>query len=158
MGIVKFTLNRIWYAIAMLVMGILLIVGGVNAANSIMSVIVTVIGGLAIVFGVFSIVAHQIGFGVAEIVIGALLISFAWTIAWVAFLVMGAMMIVYGVIGLIGRHGPRKILSDVVSLLCGVLIILVGCGCGWAWSFANVFFYVAGAFMIVDSILTLAMF
>ncbi len=152
MTTIRFGINRVWYAIAMLVMGILLILGGVNGANTIMGTIITVLGVIAIVFGIFSILAHSIALGVIEIVVGALLISFAWTIAWIAFLVFGAILLAYGIIGLAHK---RNIVSNIIALLVGILIILIGCGCNFAWQFANIFFYVAGVLMIVDAVLAL---
>ena len=148
----KSTMGRVWYALALLVAGIMLIVGGVNGAETIMGIVVTVIGAITVVLGVMSIFTHNVLYGIVEIIFGILMISFAWTIAWVAFLVNGVMMIAYGISGLIRRQG---IFSNIVNILVGLVIVFMGAGSAAAWDFMNVFFYVAGAMLIVDSILVL---
>ena len=146
-------MGRVWYALALLVAGIMLIVGGVDGANTIMWIIFTVIGAITIVLGVMSICTRNILFGIVEIIFGILMISFAWTIAWVAFLVNGVMMIAYGLSGLIKRNGG--IFSNIVNILVGVIIVFMGIGNKAAWDFMNVFFYISGAMLIVDSILVM---
>ncbi len=146
-------MGRVWYALALLVAGIMLIVGGVNGANTIMGIIVTVIGAIVIAMGVMAICSHNVIMGIILIIFGILMISFAWTIAWVAFLVNGVMMIVGGISGLIKRNGG--IFSNIMNILIGVVIVMLGCGSGAAWDFMNVFFYIAGALLIVDSILVM---
>lgn len=146
-------LGRVWYALALLVCGIMLIVGGVNGANTILGVIVTVIGAIAIAMGVISICSHSMVTGVILIALGVVMIIFAWTIAWVAFLVGGAVMIIGGIADLIERRGG--IFSNILSILIGVVIVLLGCGNGAAWDFMNVFFYIAGALLVVESVLVL---
>ncbi len=148
----KSTAGRVWYALALLVAGIMLIVGGVDGANWIMGMIVTVIGVITIVLGVMSICSRNVMFGIIEIIFGILMVSFAWTIAWVAFLVNGVMLIAYGISGLVSRRG---IFSNIMNILIGVMIVFLGCGNAAAWDFMNIFFYVSGGFLIVDSILVL---
>ena len=148
----KFTMGRVWYALALLVAGIMLIVGGVNGANDIMGIIITVIGAVVIVLGVMSIFTHNVIMGIVEIIFGILMISFAWNIAWVAFLVNGVMMVAYGLSGLFKKNG---IFSSIMNILIGVMIILVGVGNNAAWDFLNVFFYISGGLLIVDSVLVL---
>lgn len=153
MKIGKLTLGGIWYAILLMVMGIMLIVGGVGGAQQIASVIVTVVGVIYIVMGILSIVHHGVVWGVIDIVLGVLIMSFAWTIAWVAFLVFGIILIINGFSGYAITTGG--VLYKVCNIITGIMVILVACGCGWAWSFANIFFYIAGALMLIDGILLL---
>jgi hypothetical protein len=148
----KQTTNRIWYAIALLICGIMLIVGGVNGAQTIMQVIITVMGVIAIVFGAMAIFSRNILFGILVIILGIAMISFGWTIAWVAFLVNGVMMLIYGIAGLIKRQG---IFGSLMNILIGIVVIMIACGNKEAWDFANVFFYIAGGLLAVDSVLVL---
>ena len=147
-------LSWLWYAILMIVVGIMLIVGGATAANDIMGTIVTVMGVVYIVIGILDIFTLDPVDGIIFLVIGILMIIFAWTIAWVAFLVFGILMFAYGLVGLIRHTG--NVVANILDLVLGIMIILVGFGNNYAWDYVNIFFYVAGALMIVDGIIVLA--
>lgn len=148
----KFALGRVWYALALLVCGILLIVGGVDGANAIMEFLVTAIGVVSIVMGIVGLFSHQIFMGILMIVMGIGMISCAWTIAWVAFLLIGAMMLVSGFFGFFRGVG---FFTSLANVLVGVSILLIGFGNRFAWNCANIFFYVSGAMLVVDSVLVL---
>lgn len=140
----------LWAAIARILLGILLLVGGISGAQAFVGTILTVIGVFAIVYGVISIVVlRSLPLAIIEIVIGVLLISFAWTIAWIAFLVIGVYLIAVSIRGLATSH---VIIPSILGMLAGVFIVLIGCGVNWAWSFGNIFFYIAGALMVIDGI------
>lgn len=140
----------IWVAIARIVLGLLLLVGGISGAQAFVGTILTVMGVVAIVYGVFTIITlRSLPLAIIEIVLGILLISFAWTIAWIAFLVIGVYLLVSSIYGLAVSH---VVIPNIIGILAGVMIVLIGCGVNWAWSFGNVFFYVGGALMIVSGI------
>lgn len=141
------------YSFVMIFVGILLCVGGASSASDIMGILITVIGVLWIVFGVLDLITADLVSGILFLVLGILLVIFAWTIAWVAFLVLGILMLVYGLLGLVRKTGT--VLGNILELVLGILILLIAFGNHLAWDFANVFFYIAGALMIVEGILTL---
>ena len=148
----KFTLGRIGYAVALLLCGILLIVGGVDGANSILEFLITAIGVVSIVMGIVGIFSHQVLMGILMIVMGIGMISFGWTIAWIAFFWIGAMMLISGILGFFRGIG---FFTSLMNVLVGISILLIGFGNAWAWNFANVFFYVSGVMLIIDSVLVL---
>ncbi len=142
-----------WMAIAYIVLGILLVVGGINGAQAIVGTILTIYGVICIVEGIiFMTVFHSLPVSIFWIVVGVLLVSFAWTIAWIAFLVIGIYMLVNSIRSLCTNH---TIVSSIIGILCGLFIILIGCGVNWAWDFGNVLFYVGGALMIAEGIVML---
>ena len=141
------------YSLVMILVGILLCVGGAASASDILGILITVIGVLWIVFGVLDLLTADLVSGILFLVLGILLVVFAWTIAWVAFLVLGILMLIYGLLGLVRKTGT--VLGNILELVLGILILLIAFGNHLAWDFANVFFYIAGALMIVDGIITL---
>jgi hypothetical protein len=145
--------NLLAYAIVLIVIGIMLLVGGVGAANNIMGILVTVMGILLVVGGVLSIVNKQVGYGVVLLVVGILVIVFAWTLAWIAFIVLGVLLLAYGITDLVHKQG--NVISNILSLLVGVAIVMVAFGNKFSWQFLNILFYIAGALTLVDGIIAL---
>ena len=91
--------------------------------------------------------------GIAYLIFGVLLIAFAWTLAWIAFLAIGVLLLVNGIANLVTRRG--WVVNNVIALVVGILVLLLAFGVNWAWSFVNIIFYVVGALMIVEGILVL---
>ena len=145
--------SAILYAILMIVFGIAFVVGGAGTASWVMGAIVTVIGVLVIVSGIFSLMTLQPLTGVVEITIGVVLIVFAWTIGWIAFIILGAALFAYGVLGILKHQG--LLFANVFALLIGALVICMAFGVQGAWEFINIFYYIVGALMIVDGVLML---
>ncbi len=141
------------YAILMIVFGIAFVVGGAGTANWLMGAIVTIIGVLVIISGILSLTTFQPLVGVVEITIGVVLIVFAWTIAWIAFIILGAALLAYGIFGLLKHSG--LLFANIIALLIGVLVICMAFGVQGAWEFINIFYYIVGALMIVDGVLML---
>ena len=147
------TQSTIIYAIIMIALGVAFIIGGVDTAGSIMGIVVTIIGALTIVSGVFSIFTFQPIVGAIEIAVGIVLIVFAWTIAWIAFFIFGFGLAIYGFMGIIKKNG--SIIANICALGIGILIVCMGFGVKGAWDFINVFYYVVGALMIIDGVIML---
>ena len=147
--------NPLLYAISMMVIGILMIIGGAGFAKSAMGILITVLGAVLVVFGVLSLLKKDILNGVLYLLFGILLIVFAWTIAWVAFLVLGAVLLLSGILNLI-REKKTNVVKNVLSLVLGVLVLLLAFGVHFAWTFLNIVFYVIGGLFILEGILVLA--
>lgn len=139
-------------AIFMIVMGIGLAIGGAGFAGRVISILLTVLGVLIIVFGVLNVLGANVVYGIGEIVIGIIVIVFGWTLLWVALIVIAVLMILLGLQGLINK---APILSTIGQILAGVLILLLAFGNNFAWSFVNVLYIVAGVVMAIDGLLLL---
>jgi hypothetical protein len=149
----KVNRSNVWVAIAWIVIGVLLIIGGVSAAQSMMGWIVTILGVVWIIIGALDLAARNTVNGIVEMILGVLMVVFAWTISWVAFIVLGAALLVYGILGLVNHVGAVWV--NIIHLLLGVFIVLLACGVEAVWEFTNILFYVAGGLMIVDGLLVL---
>lgn len=141
------------YSILMIAFGIAFVVGGTNTATWLMGAVVTVIGVLVIISGVLSVTTLNMLTGIVEIAVGVVLIIFAWTIAWIAFIILGAALLAYGIIGLLKHQGFMA--ANIVALLIGALVVCMAFGVKGTWEFMNIFYYIVGALMIVDGVLML---
>ncbi len=147
--------NQILMAIFDIVIGILLLVGGASTFNQMMNIIVTVYAIYLIVIGVFYILNKNVLNGVVDILCGILLLCLGWTnIAWVATFILGIYLII---ISFYTSFAILRIfrISSLLTCLIGVLLVMISFGSHFAWSFANIFFYICGAFILVRGILNL---
>ena len=145
--------SNVLYAILLIVLGILFLVGGAGTAKNLLNIILTVGGVVLVVLGVLNLLAGLLPIGIAYLIFGVLLIAFAWTLAWIAFLAIGVLLLVNGIANLVKRRG--WVVNNVIALVVGILVLLLAFGVNWAWSFVNIIFYVVGALMIVEGILVL---
>ena len=145
--------SYVLYAILLIVLGILFLVGGAGTAKNLLNIILTVGGVVLVVLGVLNLLAGLLPIGIAYLIFGVLLIAFAWTFAWIAFLTIGVLLLVNGIANLVKRRG--WVVNNVIALVVGILVLLLAFGVNWAWSFVNIIFYVVGALMIVEGILVL---
>lgn len=151
----KLGVTPILYSILMIVMGVLLIVGGSSAAANISQIMVTVIGAILIVFGIYNAVIGFIGLGAVQMVFGILMIAFAWYFVWLAFLFLGVILFAYGIQGLVRKDG--WFLTNIIDLVIGVAIILLALGFkfSWAATLVEIIYIVAGVMLVIDGILSL---
>lgn len=145
--------SYVLYAILLIVLGILFLVGGAGTAKNLLNIILTVGGVVLVVLGVLNLLAGLLPIGIAYLIFGVLLIAFAWTFAWIAFLTIGVLLLVNGIANLVKRRG--WVVNNLIALVVGILVLLLAFGVNWAWSFVNIIFYVVGALMIVEGILVL---
>ena len=145
--------SYVLYAILLIVLGILFLVGGAGTAKNLLNIILTVGGVVLVVLGVLNLLAGLLPIGIAYLIFGVLLIAFAWPLAWIAFLAIGVLLLVNGIANLVKRRG--WVVNNVIALVVGILVLLLAFGVNWAWSFVNIIFYVVGALMIVEGILVL---
>lgn len=141
------------YALLLIVLGILFLVGGAGTATHLMEILVTVMGVALIVWGVLSIAHKDVTAGIIQILVGVLLIVFSWTVIWIAYIALGIGLAIIGVSGIVQKQG--RLVTNIVDLIIGIVLILLAFGVKGAWSVANVFFYIVGALMIVDGIMVL---
>lgn len=141
------------YALLLIVLGILFLVGGAGTATHLMEILVTVMGVALIVWGVLSIAHKDVTAGIIQILVGVLLIVFSWTVIWIAYIALGIGLAIIGVSGIVQKQG--RLVTNIVDLIIGIILILLAFGEKGAWSVANVFFYIVGALMIVDGIMVL---
>lgn len=148
-------LKRILLAVMDILIGIMLLCGGANAFNRIMSIIITVYSIYLIVMGVMLMINHApIFLSVANLVMGILLLILGWTkIAWIGCLILGIYLIAFTLASLF-RLGKLH-LAQVITLFIGVMLMLIALGNNFAWSFVNVFFYISGALILVQGVLDL---
>lgn len=146
--------NEMLYAIALIVMGVMLLFGGFGSAQSIVNVVIMAFGIVVIVLGVMAVLAKSLLVGIVEIAIGVIIIVLSWTLVWVAFLVAGIALVVYGVKGI---YNKKNLISSIGMLVAGAVLVVLCFGTkdNWAYQIMNVLFYVAGGFLIVDGVLLL---
>lgn len=147
--------NKILMAIFDIVIGILLLVGGASTFNKMMNIIVTVYAIYLLVLGVMYILNKNVLNGVVDIACGVLLLCLGWTnIAWVATLILGIYLIVISIYTSFSILHLFRV-SSLLTCLIGVLLVMISFGSHFAWQFANIFFYICGAFILVRGILDL---
>ncbi len=145
----------VWYAILLMVIGILLIIGGSGAAESITKGIITVVGLLIAAFGIITLIAGGFIMGVILILFGILIAVFAWFFYWLCFLILGVVLFASGVSRLANHQG--WILTNIVNLVVGIAIVLLSLGfkLQWAEIAVEILYIVAGALLLLDGILAL---
>ena len=145
----------IWYAILLMVIGALLIIGGSGAAESITKGIITVVGVLLAAFGIVSLIAGDFIMGVVLILFGILIAVFAWFFYWLCFLILGVVLFASGVTRLVYHRG--WIITNIVNLVVGVAIVLLSLGfkLEWAQVAVEALYITAGVLLLLDGILIL---
>ncbi len=151
----KIRTTPLWYAILLMVVGVLLIVGGSTAAQNISQWMVTIIGIVLIVFGVLNAAGGLITTGIIQILFGVLMVVFAWLFYWLAFLFLGICLFAYGIRNLAFHSG--FIVANIIDLVVGLAIILLSMGFKFNWNtiVVEVIYIVAGAMMFIDGLLML---
>ena len=144
-----------WYAILLMVIGALLIIGGSGAAESITKGIITVVGVLLAAFGIVSLIAGDFIMGVVLILFGILIAVFAWFFYWLCFLILGIVLFASGVTRLVYHRG--WIITNIVNLVVGVAIVLLSLGfkLEWAQVAVEILYIAAGVLLLLDGILIL---
>ena len=151
--------HSLWLAIVFMIFGVCLMFGGFGAAHNVLGITFTVMGIVLIVLGVLNAVIGMIPFAVAELLLGVLMIVFAWTLTWVAFLVIGVYLFIVGIAGLMNKRGNQ--LVNIIDFVIGLLLILNAVGynihtdMAWVAVALNVVTIVAGALLFVDGLLLL---
>ena len=149
--------NSLLVAIVFMILGVCLMLGGFGAASNAMNIIFTVMGIVLVVLGVLSAVAGLIPLAVIELFLGVLMIVFAWTLTWVAFLVIGIYLFVVGLLGMMKKGGNT--LASVIDFVIGLLLILRAFGVhlqgDWVGTALNIITIIAGALLLVDGVLML---
>ena len=149
--------NSLLIAIVFMILGACLMLGGFGAASNMMSIIFTIMGIVLVVLGVLSAVAGIISLAVVELALGVLMIIFAWTLTWVAFLVIGVYLFVVGLTGILGKSANKLVF--IIDFIIGLLLILRAFGVhltgDWVAVALNVITIVAGALLFVDGLLML---
>ena len=145
----------IWYAILLMVIGILLIIGGSGAAESITKGIITVVGVLLAVFGVINAIAGFFVMGVIQILFGILIAVFAWFFYWLCFLILGIVLFASGISRLMRHQG--WIVTNIVNLVVGIAIIILSLGFKFEWAqvAVEILYIFAGVLLLLDGILIL---
>ena len=145
----------IWYAVLLMVIGALLIIGGSGAAESITKGIITAVGVLLAAFGIVSLIAGDFIMGVVVILFGILIAVFAWFFYWLCFLILGIVLFASGVTRLVYHRG--WIITNIVNLVVGVAIVLLSLGfkLEWAQVAVEALYITAGVLLLLDGILIL---
>lgn len=129
------------------VIGLLLIILKAGSLN----ILMTIIGALFIVYGIFEILKKNLIQGVVMAVIGAVIIICGWTIAEIVLLIFGILLAVYGVLGIVKniKAGFPALLSPIVTVVIGVLLIVA------KWALMDVMCIIAGVVFLINAVLAL---
>lgn len=151
----KVRTTPIWYAILLIILGVLLVIGGAGMAETISKVVITVMGVFLLAYGIINTLAGFTFLGILQIIFGILMICFAWFFYWLAFLVLGVILFAYGISRI--AHHQGWLITNIINLIVGLAIILLSMGFKFAWAetVVQIIYIVAGALLIVDGILIL---
>ncbi len=143
-------------AITMMLIGIALAIGGTGFLTNAFEVIVTIIGVFLIAFGIVCFVSHVFPMGAICLAVGLLIVIFAWTLVWIAFLALGVSLLTLGILGLIRHAG--WILVNIIGLVIGIAIVFLSFGINFAWakSVMQILSILCGVALFVDGVLLLA--
>ena len=143
-------------AITMMLIGIALAIGGTGFLTNAFEVIVTIIGVFLIAFGIVCFVSHVFPMGAICLAVGLLIVIFAWTLVWIAFLALGVSLLTLGILGLIRHAG--WILVNIIGLVIGVAIVFLSFGIHFAWAknVMQILSILCGVALFVDGVLLLA--
>ena len=137
-------------AIAMIVLGALFII----LKGSVISIAMTLVGVVLILFGIQDVSKHIANAGAAKIVAGVCVILFGWVLVSLACYVLAVILIVHGIIQLreISHSMHRRLawIRPAASVIAG-LCLLFNHGGTIDWVFL-----VAGILLIIDGALQLA--
>ncbi len=140
----KYYGNNLVYALLYILIGVLFIV----FKNSILNWLMTIVGVVFIALGVLDIIHHRYTNGVIEAVIGIAVILGGWLFIEIVLIVLGALLIVQGVVDLAkqlqGGKNALKIIVAIITIALGVLLIVS------KWVVLDWFFIVIGVAFIVD--------
>lgn len=151
----KVRMTPIWYAILLMIIGVLLIVGGAGAAQTMTQIVITIIGVFLIVYGIINVLAGLAVLGIIQLVFGILMVCFAWFFYWLGFLVLGIILLANAIDRI--AHHQGWLITNIISLIVGAAIILLSLGFKfeWAATLIEVIYIAAGVLLLVDGILML---
>lgn len=118
--------NGLIYSIALIVIGALFCIFRTGAVDWML----TLVGAVIIVYGVFDVIQKEMVKGIIEIAVGALIVIFAFTILQITLLILGIVLLAYGIYSLVlafPKFGSAKgILNKIVVLVNPAILIVVG--------------------------------
>lgn len=143
----------LWYAIVLIILGALLIIGGAGMAETMSKVVITIMGVVLLAYGIVNTVVGFTFLGIIQILFGILMICFAWFFYWLAFLILGIILFAYAIERIAAHQG--WLITNIVSLIVGLAIILLSLGFKFAWAetLIQVIYIVAGILLVIDGIL-----
>lgn len=145
------------FAVLMVVVGILLIA----LKSAAISWTVTILGVALIVVGVLDILVNKKGWiaGGIEILIGVLLIVFAWVITDIVLFIVAGVLVIYGIYGIIlaVQKGTKPLGKFLLAIIVPVIYVIAGIflflnGFAWAFIVAGVILVVYGVLQIIQAV------
>lgn len=134
-------------AIAYILIGILFCI----LKSSVINWLLTIVGVVFIVMGIYDIVKNKTNSGVITLVIGLVIILGGWLFVEVVLIVFGVLLFVKGILELISALSTKldiiQIVNSSVTTVIGVMLIIS------KWALLDWFFIVLGIIFIVDGIL-----
>lgn len=94
--------------------------------------------------------------GAICLAVGLLIVIFAWTLVWIAFLALGVSLLTLGILGLVRHAG--WILVNIIGLVIGIAIVFLSFGINFAWAknVMQILSILCGVALFVDGVLLLA--
>ncbi len=143
-------LTNIIISIAMLILGVLFCA----LRSQFVSALITVIGAMLIVYGIYQIIKKQYLEGALECVIGIGIIAMGWTIVDISLLILGILLVVYAIyliittLPLIKSANGQKLFNmlstPMLSLVLGIILIVA------RWYMIDALFIALGAILIAS--------
>lgn len=152
---IKKTPSWVYYAIILTLVGILLVAAGASSREAIMRDIITTVGAILALFGIWIISKGNTFYGSVELVFGAVCIVFAWTnLSFVAFILLGVLMFGYCLSNIIQRK--KYLITHIIGLMASGIVIAMASGVhiGWETGVLDALFYASGSLFIVEGVLS----
>lgn len=131
--------------------------------SEVISIAMTILGVVLIVGGVMNLIDKQVVPAVVKIVIGVLIIVFGWTIVSAVLYILAALLLIYGILLLYARikanvRGARiidTILAYAAPVVCIIIAFFLffnqGGTVNWVFIVAGIFAIIEGVLMLVDA-------
>ena len=128
--------------------------------SEVVSIALTVVGGMLIVLGVLDLIGKDVPPAVVKIVLGALIICFGWLFAQVVLYIVAALLLIHGILDLYNRSKTAVKFSKWLQTACyyaspvltiAVALLLFFSGLDWIFTLVGIFAIVDGAVMLIDA-------
>ncbi|MEG2541430.1 MAG: DUF308 domain-containing protein [Clostridia bacterium] len=147
--------SQIVTAVAFIVIGIMFCA----FRSGMLSILLTVVGVVAIAMGIFDTVKKQYAKGITEVVVGIIIIACSWTVVEITLLLLGVAFIGFGIYMLV-KNAPamseEKGINKIMVILNPILVLIFGILLFAArWAIGDAICIVLGVIAIINGILML---
>lgn len=119
-----------------------------------MNILMTIVGALFVIYGIYDLILHNVTRGVIAILIGVVIIVCGWTITTYVLLVFGVLLAVKGIYDLVNII--RAKVKDTMAIVSACITIAIGIiMCIAPFAIGDVICIIVGVIFILNGVLTL---